>query len=157
LPACHKVYATLVDPDRHDANRLWPCTSACLRLSPTRNAKGYAYLKCLVYSEKMPSNRERNASTHFASEVRGNPKLRRSLSLTQICAIDNGGPATGSRRRDHDGPETGSSAQRQLQAHLEAPLGEVASAPPLVGPCHRSPVGSAPPRLAWISPIGEGA
>jgi DnaJ-class molecular chaperone len=26
----HAAYATLVDPDGHDAHGLWPCTSACL-------------------------------------------------------------------------------------------------------------------------------
>jgi hypothetical protein len=96
----------------------------------------------------MPSSRECNASTHFASEVRENPKLRRSLSSTQICAIDDGGPATGSRLRDHGGSAMGSSAQRQLTSALGSSAGGGAcrSAPPLAGP--RLDVAS-PPHRGW--------
>jgi hypothetical protein len=60
-------------------------------LSPTGYASRYPCPKCLVYSEKTPSNRVDKGRTYFASKVRGNSNLRLSLSSTQICVVDHGG------------------------------------------------------------------
>ena len=54
------------------------------RLSPAGDASRDAYPKCLVHVKETASNGVGKEKTQFGSEVRGNSKMRMSLSSTQI-------------------------------------------------------------------------
>jgi hypothetical protein len=106
---------------------------------------------------------EREPKIASLSLVDPNLRHRRWWARDGEPAARPSGTVTGSHRHNHGGPATGSSAQRQLASAPGSSAGggrvritACRSAPPVGSATCRSAPGcrrSAPPRLAWMSPV----